>query len=240
MSPVEAIANNASAVSDIDHLKLWVPFVGGLLGGLLGSPILELFKDRLAAWRIWQVKRKEVIEALRFINTHLEAFWELRRNCFSERIDARNRSDVIGTNPDLYLDPLQKFDLTETSKSIKVLIELRPGESEKKAIAQYLVQQLLVLIALIKSIQSAGRSCSENLLKEADDRFKELQFFLVSAYAEACGVQGMRLVPDSKVMVYKIKRSQAKQAEADANLKAAIKAYNATNPRFPIPLNDGG
>lgn len=211
-------------MSDVEHLKAWLAFAGALAGGLLSNPLLEWTKDKLTAWRVWQTKRKEAVEGVRFVYAHLDAFWDLKSACFGQTLEIGETIIEIPPRSEVFLDALQRFDFEPLATSLRPIVELKSGDSETKSAAQFLVHQVIILLALARSIQSTAKVVPASLLREADRRYDDLKVFVGTTYAEALLGRGkLGFSYDEKVQEFKAILNKMRYEQASARRQAAAK-----------------
>lgn len=196
------------ATENIEYLKIAFAFGGALVGGAIGTPLIEWFKDRLGAKRQWKTQRNEIVATLRLMIGILEAFRELRISAFGWP-GAPVEFSHSG------FESLKLFDFTLFNNSLVKLSALHPDDSSRSAVGQRLVQYLIVLGVRFRQLQSITPvivtqwrdkatypSLSEDdqkTLQESDQEFDEFKSFLYILYARRLGIDQLSLILDKEV-----------------------------------------
>ena len=195
----------------IEYVKVAFAFGGALLGSILGTPLIEWFKDRLGASRQWKTQRNEIVGTIRLIAGILSAFNEHRTAAFgysSDRIEYSERG----------FDRLVNFEFTLLNESLAKLSALQPEDSARSAVAQRLIQHLVVLKGYFQQLQaiqairitripdkSTYLGLSEEdtfLLKESDKKYTAFQRFLCGIYAKRLGIDAVSLAIDQEIIKF--------------------------------------
>lgn len=209
-------------MADVSTWGPILPFLGAVLGSIIGTPIIEAFKDRLVANRQWKTQRKDLIEKVRFVTANIDAFWELKGQCVGDA------ARFFPEKAPIYLQAMRSFELNPALEVTRQLAVLAPGKSENSNIAQYLVHLLLILLTLMKNLQAAkGPELPSELMQEIDQKFEEFKLFLGSQYGKAVGIDGLGLLINQEIVGFRRVVSEMRSAEAGARLRRALKDYDA-------------
>ena len=191
----------------LEYLKLLIPFLGALLGAVIGTPLIEVFKDRLLANRLWKNQRNEIISTVRLVNGMLIGFNELRFGAFG--------GPKQGYKVSLeYAAALKAYSLDILKEQLPKLASLHPKSADTQAAGQYLIKHLLRLQAHcenIKSIQPVNVRSEDGedtvelsqsdlkTLASYDSQFIALGRFLYHVYAKEMHINQGSLVGVDRV-----------------------------------------
>ena len=195
----------------IEYVKVGFAFGGALLGSILGTPLIEWFKDRLGASRQWKTQRNEIVGTIRLIAGILAAFNEHRIAAFGHSWDRVKYSERG-------FERLLAFDFALFNDSLAKLSALQPEDSARSAVAQRLIQHLVVLKGYFQQLQaiqaisitripdkSTYLGLSEedvSLLKESDGKYTDFQRFLCGIYARRLGIDALSLAVDHEIVKF--------------------------------------
>jgi hypothetical protein len=217
-----------------NYIQIAFTFAGGLLGAAVGNPIVEWFKDRLAAQRHWQTQQEEIVSTIRLIGGVIEAFREIEKDafCWTDRASVEEPLSYYPRG----CARLANFDLTLIDQSLNKLAALHPVESRQSAIGQRLIHHLMVLKTDFEEIKKIGpvkRSSPEEklplsidasrLITESEERVWYFEQFLSELYAKRMGIDGLSLIYDLEVRSFdrrlRQQRNDAKREELAEQMK---------------------
>jgi hypothetical protein len=192
----------------LEYLKIGFAFGGALLGSVIGTPMVEWFKDLLGARRTWKNQRREILSTIRLILGILRAFYEIRASAFGPKAEEPSYSERGFAR-------LRKFDFSLFNQSMVKLSSIHPDDSAHSAIGQRLIQHLIVVQSHFEQMQSIKaisiRKTNENpsgfdlrdvdkiILVEAETKYLELNYFLRGLYAQRLGIKPKSLMIDDEI-----------------------------------------
>ena len=190
-----------------------LPFLAGILGGVVFVPMAEFLKDWIGARRTWAKQRGEIIQTLRLILGTYDGFLTLLDQAFHPAgIQDRTRSEQI-------MRIARQYDMKLANvERIARLSELHPSQLSLSGVSQHVValcagahasllalqkiqvQSSLDEPELSKGFQSALLSQQDQLLlKLAKRNVRKLKIFLGSIYAPKIGIDRFSLMADNEV-----------------------------------------
>ena len=225
-----------SANDTVEYLKIGFSFGGALLGAIIGTPLIEWFKDHLGAKRQWKTQRNDIVATIRLISGILRGFDELRAEAFGFRWAECEYSQGG-------FERLSKFDFTLLDESLSKLSALHPEESSRSAAAQRLIQHLVVLKIYFQQLQTLppveitripgmtkclGLSVEDmEILKLSDQKYIAFQRFLGGIYARRMGIDALSLSIDREIMAFEDAMAQHDQDEIQERLRKSLEDLNA-------------
>ena len=204
-----------------DAFAFLVGGLGGLLGALVGGPLVEWLKDQLGARRAWQAQKAATIATLRGVIARCDAFFEL----YDEGVNTTARRPEAAAE---YRAILSTFDLDSLTEDIKGLSALNLAASERSAAAQSLVQQAVVLINLMGQVKrsnashTAATGADSRFVQRAKDQLHNLKLYIDTHYSAVVGLP-RGLIYDPDLANYKLQAAFVKVAEASARKNQAAK-----------------
>lgn len=218
----------------LEYLKIGFAFAGTLIGALIGAPLIEQFKARLGAREAWKAQSHEIVGTLRLIMGIVGAFDELRREAFGA-------TDEVPRISMPALSRLRQFDFAQFDANVGKLAVLHPNDSKRSAVAQRLVQHLLVLRSHFRQLQTlepitgvdlAQRSkflglseMDTETLRRHDKRRVDLGRFLIGIYATRLGIQPMSLMIDTEIFQFEDAMSRYDLEESRRELAEQIAKF---------------
>lgn len=193
----------------VEYIRIAMAFLGALFGAAIGGPLIEWTKDKLGAQRQWLTRRQEIISTLRYLLGTLRAFDEIRSEAFPKGTHTVSRTA---------LSRLSSFSFVDFHRLVEKLSSLHPTDLEKSAAGQRLVQHLIsfhLILQQVKDFKPITASIYPNnepilvlsdedqdLLKKSDEKYIDLQQFIIGIYSSRLGVNGMTLTIDPEIIKY--------------------------------------
>jgi hypothetical protein len=240
-----------------DTLKTVLTFVAGMFGAVLGTPVIEWFKDRLGAKRQWQNQQNEIICTVRLVMGILGAFHDIREKAFPDVTD----EILIGraSVSKLEFELLKKFDLHIISESIPKLSALAPADSKRSQAAQRFIEHLVTVRSYFEALQtivpidvvslSTGEpglgllESDKKLVRDGDQCFTHCKQFLAGYYGPKLGFKSFSTILDpeiwefeDRIRAYELEAGQKKIREAMNVVKEKKMKTEQTNTPDPQPL----
>lgn len=197
-----------SANDSLEYLRIGFAFSGALLGSILGTPLIEWFKDQLGARRHWKSQRSEIIGTVRLVTGILSGFHEMR-------IEAFGRLETVELSESA-LARLAMFDFALLDDSLVKLAALHPADSSRSAAAQRLIQHIVVLKSYFQQLQSVQAvaltripdktsclslsSSDREILEGSDNKYVAFQRFLGGIYARRLEIDPISLTTDREII----------------------------------------
>lgn len=223
----------------LEYIRIGFAFSGALLGALIGTPLVEWFKDQLGARRQWKTQRHDIVGTLRLTLGVLRAFAELRAEAFG-----LPGQPVVVSIP--AFRRLAEFDLACLDSHSLKLSSLHPDDSARSAVAQRLVQHLFVLKTYLRQLQCLelvpitrmpenevyfGLSDDDqSTLNASDAKYVALQRFLAGIYAQRLDINPLSLIVDEEVVNHEFAMASHDAAASQQELERHIREYRrATN-----------
>lgn len=145
-----AVAVTAAGTNQASTGTSWpiiLPFVGGMLGGLIFSPLLELLKDRIGAQRAWLKQRTEIVQTIRLVLGLFSGFLDLADNAYG------TKAKYFPERAKPYVKLLQTYELSIAKNRIARLAELHPRDSQTSGISQQLIAIFTATFAALLAVQ---------------------------------------------------------------------------------------
>lgn len=175
--------------------QVWLPFIGGLVGALIGPPFLEFLKDRISSSRAWKKQEHEITSTLRYVLGVLNGFYELRLVAFGT-----SKNNFRFSAP--AASALSGYALAPVLEKAYQLVFVHPSASDKQVLGQYLSKHLSLMHAQCQSIVQLHASLQEfqdyprlelqdderRTLAEFDAQYRYFQIFLYHVYAKEMGL----------------------------------------------------
>jgi hypothetical protein len=125
----------------LELLKIGAAFLSGVTGVVLGTPLVEMFKDHLQAWRGLEIQKKEIVE-------NLEALFGTAQHVVQRVYASHVESGLTDDERALAVSALSHIDFKDVDAKVS---KLSPLGSE-------LYCDLLEIVLLMKAISSRAAS----------------------------------------------------------------------------------
>jgi hypothetical protein len=203
---------------NLDYIRVAFVFAGALLGGVLDTPIIELFKDRLGESRRWNTQKADIISSLRLVMGILDAIEEVKAEAFGVLYSgASSYPNNVPKYSKSAFSRLKNFNFKLIDESIQKLSAVHPKESTKSAVSQRMVQYLLVIRGHLdevkkvspQNVQFSGSSFvldpdDNDVLKSYDKISRGFHIYVSGVYADTMGITKTSIILDKKVFLHDI------------------------------------